>query len=542
VLIAVMLGLVGVVVGPAAPASAHAALVGSSPAADSIVQEAPTQVVLTFTETVNPVQGKIRVIAPDGTRIDRNEARSSGLQLIIPIQPSEKVGTYLVTFRVISADSHPIGSAFSYSYKQVSPGGPPSANGTDAQASPFVLAAMPVARWTGYLGLLLLVGSVLVLALLWPQRLSRGEPTRVIWIGAGLVALGTILELALQVPYVAGGGLSNVTGDEVREVLASQYGAAHLVRLGALAAALVLVRPIVQGKGWGADRVLLAVLGTIGVATWSVSGHPSASPLPTLTVVSDMIHIASMSVWLGGLIMLAVFLLPRANATELGAIVPVWSRWATYAVGALVLTGVAQALIEVNPLSALFNTAYGWVVVAKVAVVGLVLLVAAVSHRMVGAVADKADGSPRRLRRSVIAEAGLAVVILGVTSVLVQLTPARTSAETAGSYSTVETEIMRHERFILTADLTPATVGLNQLHLYATTPDGQPATILKWTVKASLPDQGIEPIEASVLKISPDHATAQVGLPTGGSWKFTFELLLTADTNGIVTTNFTVKT
>ncbi len=540
VLIAMMLGLVAVLVGPASPASAHAALVGSSPAADSIVQESPTQVVLTFTETVNPVQGKIRVIAPDGTRIDRNQARSSGLQLIIPVRPFEAVGTYLVTFRVISADSHPVGGAFSFSYKQVSPGGPPSASGDEAQASPFVLAALPVARWTGYVGLLLLVGSVLVLALLWPQRLSRIGPTRVIWIGAGLVALGTILELALQVPYVAGGGLGNVTGEEVREVLASQYGAAHLIRLGALAAALVLVRPIVQGKGWGADRVLLAVLGTIAVATWSVSGHPSASPLPTLTVVSDMIHIASMSVWLGGLVMLVVFLLPRANATELGAIVPVWSRWATYAVAVLVITGTAQALIEVNPLSTLFSTAYGWVIVAKVALVGLVLLVAAVSHRMVGAVADQADRSAGRLRGSVIAEAAIAVVILGVTSVLVQLTPARTSAETAAS-SSVQTEIMRDQRFILTVDLTPATVGVNQLHLYATTPDGQPATILQWTVKASLPDQGIEPIEASVLKISADHATAQVGLPTAGSWKFTFALLITEDTNGIVTADFTVR-
>jgi copper transport protein len=535
-----LLGVIGLLVGPADPASAHAALVGSSPAADSIVQNAPTQVVLTFTETVNPVPGRIRVIAPDGNRIDRDEARSSGLQLIIPLRSDQAVGTYLVTFRAISADSHPIGGAFSYSYKELSPGGPPSANGADSQASILVLSALPVARWIGYVGLLLLVGSVLVLALLWPQRLSRVGPTRVVWIGAGLVALGTILELGLQVPYVAG-SLGNVTGADVREVLASQYGAAHLIRLGVLGAALVLVRPILQGKGWGADRVLLAVLGTIAVATWSVSGHPSASPTPTLTVVSDMIHIASMSVWLGGLVMLIVFLLPRANAVELGAIVPVWSRWATYAVGALIVTGVAQALIEVNPLSTLFTTSYGWLVVAKATLAGLVLLVAAVSHRMVGVVADHTDGSAGRLRRVVIVEAAIAAVILGVSSVLVQVTPARTSVDSASAYAAVQTEILRDPRFILTVDLTPGTVGVNQIHMYATTPDGQPANILKWTVKAANPDQGIEPIEATVLKISPDHATGQVGLPVAGDWKFTFELLLTEDTNGIVAATFTVK-
>ncbi len=505
------------------------------------MQEPPTQVVLTFTEAVNPVAGKVRVIGPDGTRIDRDDARSSGQQLIIPLQRVDQVGTYLVTFRVISADSHPVGGAFAFSYRERSPGGPPSASGADAEASPTAVAAFPVVRWVGYVGLLLLVGAVLVLALLWPQRLSRSGPTRVIWLGAGMVALATVLELVLQVPYVAGGGLGNITGSDVREVLASQYGAAHLIRLGVLGAALVLVRPIVQAKGWGADRVLLAVLGTIGVATWSISGHPSASPIPTVTVVSDMIHIASMSVWLGGLVMLAVFLLPRANATELGAIVPVWSRWATYAVGALVLTGTAQALIEIGTPAALVTTTYGWLIVAKVAIVAVVLLVAAFSHRMVGAVADQTERSARRLRRVVIIEAAIAAVILGVTSVLVQITPARTSSGAAANYATVQTAVMQNPRFTLTVDLTPATAGANQVHMYATTPDGQPATILEWRVRASLLEQGIEPIEANVLKISPDHATGQILLPAAGSWKFTFDLLITEDTNGIVTSDFIVK-
>jgi copper transport protein len=363
----------------------------------------------------------------------------------------------------------------------------------------------------------------------------------VIWLGAGLVAGATVVELLLQVPYVAGGGLGNVTGSDFREVLASQYGAAHLVRLGVLGAALLLLRPIVQGKGWGADRVLLAILGTIGIATWSISGHPSASPIPMVSVVSDMIHLASMSVWLGGLVMLAVFLLPRANAAELGAIVPVWSRWATYAVGALVLTGIAQALIEIGTLGALFTTTYGWVLVAKVAVVGLVLLIAAASHRMVDAVASRGEGSAGRLRRIVIMEAAGAVIIVAITSVLVQLTPARTASDLSANFGTVQTAVMTNQRFVLTVDLTPATAGTNQVHMYATTPDGQPATILEWRVRASLPEQGIEDIEATVLKISPDHATAQIGLQVAGTWRFTFELLITQDTNGIVSTDFLVK-
>jgi copper transport protein len=392
VLIGLLIGLIGGLAGPATPASAHAALVSTSPQANTIIAAAPMQVVLTFSEAVNPVEGKLKVIAPDGSRADRGEVKTSGGDVIIPLLPSASArGTYLVTYRVISADSHPIGGAFSYSVIERSANGAPTDAGANVQASRFVLAALPVARWTGYIGLLLLVGSVLMLALLWPSRLDRADPTRVIWIGAGLIALATVLELALQVPYVAGGGLGDVRGSDLREVLASQYGAAHLVRLGVLGAALVLVRPVAKGRGWGADRVLLAVLGTIGVATWSISGHPSASPVPMVTVVSDMLHISSMALWVGGLAMLILFLLPRANGVELGAIVPVWSRWATYAVSVLVLTGSAQALIEVGSVKALFSTTYGWMVVAKVALVGLVLGVASLSRRMVA----RSPGRPR---------------------------------------------------------------------------------------------------------------------------------------------------
>jgi copper transport protein len=565
VLAGLVLAFLAVLAGPAAPASAHAVLVGSNPAANAIVNPAPTQVVLTFSEGVNPVKGKVRVIAPDGSRADTDEARPSGSQLIIPLKSGSAAGTYLVTYRVISADSHPIGGAYTFSV--IRPSAPPSANEAQPPVSQVVLDTLPVMRWIGYVGLLLLVGSVLVLALLWPQRLPRGGPTRVIWLGAGLITLATVGELLLQIPYVAGGGLSNITSSDVQEVLSSQYGAAHLIRLGVLGAALVLLRPIVAGKGWGADRVLLAVLGTIGVATWSVSGHPSASPIPSVTVIADMIHIASMSIWIGGLVMLAVFLLPRANATELGAIVPVWSRWAMYAVSALIVTGVAQALVEVGTVDALVKTTYGLMVCAKALLALVVLAIANLSRRLVPTIAAEGEETDQsaaasagsgtssvavktrvatsdsvpRLRRLVIAEASVAAVVLGVTSVLVQVTPARTASTQVGESSSVQSAVLEDKLFTLTVDISPSTVGINEVHLYAATPSGQPADIKEWHVKASLPEKGIEPIDAAILVYTPDHSVGQIGLPQAGNWTFTFTLRTTDIDQDTVTTTFVVR-
>jgi Putative copper export protein len=564
--LATVVGLL-VAVGPASPAHAHAVLESTSPEADSLIQEPPTQVVLTFSEPVSPVADRVRVIAPDGSRVDRNEPRSEGQQVVIPIEPLTQPGTYLVSFRVISADSHPVYGTFAFSFKEVSPGGPPQA--ADVAPTGFVVAALPVARWIGYAGLVLFVGAALALALLWPRRLDRRGPLQVARIGAGLVALGTVLALALQVPYVAGGGLGDVTGSDVREVLGSQYGAAHLVRLGVLGAALVLVQAIAKGRAWSADKTLLAVLGAIGAGTWSVSGHAAATPVPTVSIAADMVHLSAMSIWLGGLVMLALFLLPKGTAAELAAIVPVWSRWATYAVGALVLTGVAQSLLEVNPLSTLFSTTYGWVLVAKVALVGVVLLVAYVSRRLVPRIAseeeapdseeeeapdsdeeapDKAQRAGtgagpavRRLRTLVVAEAAIALVIVAVTSVLVQLTPARTAAapDQAGGVRSV---VLREPTFTLDVLLEPGRVGVNQIHLFALTPDGRPRNVVEWRVVASQPSTGIEAVDAAMLPITENHAIGTIDLRAAGTWTFRFELRFDEFTNGIVETTLPVGT
>jgi copper transport protein len=539
ILLGLALGLVASLLGPASPASAHAVLVGTSPGMGSTVQDGPNQVVLTFTEGIEPIAGRNQVIAPDGSREDTDQARAAGTQLIIPLRATGKRGTYLVTYRVLSADSHPVAGSFTYSVGAPSPGGPPTAD-TGGDASSAIRTIFPVMRWIGYVGLLLLVGAVLVLAVLWPQRLDRTNPMRVIWLGAGLVAAATIGELVLQVPYVSGGGLGDIRGADIRDVLASPFGTAHLIRLGVLAAALVLVRPIVRGRGWGADRVLLAVLATIAIATWPVSGHPSASPAPMVTVLADMVHLASMSVWLGGLVMLIAFLLRQANGTELGAIVPVWSRWAGYAVGALVLTGVAQALIEVGSLDALVSTTYGWLVLAKVGLVVGLVGVASVSRRIVMPITNEEEGAAARLRTVVIIEAVIAAAVLGVASVLVQTTPART-AVTQTEAPTIQDAILADPLFTLTVDMQPSTVGQNEIHLYAATPDGRPSDVQEWRVRASMPSEGIEPIDAAVLRLTPDHATATINLPIAGSWTLNFTIRVSEVDQATVTTVFQVR-
>ncbi|MEU4482439.1 copper resistance protein CopC [Micromonospora sp. NPDC023966] len=530
--------LVALLLAPATPASAHAVLVSSSPAASAVVPSAPAEVVITFSEGVRKVPDKVRVIAPDGSRADRGEPTFKGAVVSIPVDPSGARGTYLVSYRVISADSHPVSGAFTYSVG--APSTPPSDTGTDTRANPVVENAVKVVKYLGYVGLLLLVGPALVLAALWPRRLSRRGPARLAWSGLGLLAVATLAELWLQVPYTNGGGLFDGTGSGLGDVLGSAYGTAHLVRLGLLAAAAFLLRPLFAGPVGRTDGLILAILGGAALFTWPFAGHPAASPAPAVSVVVDAVHLGSMAVWLGGLVMLAVFLLRRADERELDAILPIWSRWATLAVAALLLAGTVQGLIEVATPKALVDTTYGQLLLAKIVLFALVIGVAAYSRALVRR--RTAAGRPGAMRRAVVAELAITAVVLGLSATLVQTTPARTaSADVAGSPAGYFSATLSSPIYSLQVEVDPAETGSNSLHLYAYTKDNRPQPVQEWKATAALPSAGIEPITIPLLPLTDNHAFGEINLPAAGQWQLRFTVRTSDIDQATVTATVSVK-
>jgi copper transport protein len=504
------------------PAAAHAALLRSSPGAGTTVPEAPSEVVLTFSEPISPVNDKIRIIGPDGERADRGTPSADGPTLRIQLRDNAPRGTYLVSYRVISADSHPVPGGFTFSV------GAPSATAPtlpEEKIDDTVTNLLALAKYTGYLGLVLLVGAALVLTLLWPSRLGQRGPRRLLWTGFGLVALGTIAGVYLQAPYTTGVSVLGATGGDLADVLESRYGVAGLVRLACLVVSAILLRPLLAGRGGKVDRALLLIVAVIGAVTWPLAGHPAASPVPAVSVVVDSLHLAAAAVWVGGLVMLAAFLLPKAKEQELSAILPIWSRWAALAVSTLLIAGVISALIEVGTPTALIDTSYGRLVLVKVGLVGLMLGAAAVARRLIQNVRSWRGG----LRRSVMVEVAIGVVVLGVTSFLTQTTPARTAEAIAAQQaaqpqlfsSTVTTSL-----YSLQVEIDPAKRGQNTVHLYAYTLDNKPLPVVEWTASAALPSAGVEPVAFTLLKITDNHSTGIVSLPTAGDWQLRFTLRL----------------
>ncbi|GAB3955098.1 hypothetical protein GCM10027614_63330 [Micromonospora vulcania] len=230
-------------------------------------------------------------------------------------------------------------------------------------------------------------------------------------------------------------------------------------------------------------------------------------------------HLGSMAVWLGGLLMLGAFLLRQADERELGAILPIWSRWAALAVSALLLAGTVQALIEVATPDALFSTTYGRLLLAKIGLFALVIAVAAYSRQLVRR--RVAAQRPVPVRRAVWVELAVTAVVLGLSATLVQTTPARTAvAESSEADSRLFSTTLTSPLYVLQVELEPAQRGNNSMHLYAyTKDDNRPLPVAEWRATAALPSAGIEPIEVPLLPLSDSHAYGDISLPAAGDWQ-----------------------
>jgi copper transport protein len=514
-----LLALVALFLLPAAPAYAHAVLLRSSPAAGTIVPEAPAEVTLVFSEPITPVVDKIRIVGPDGKRADQGKPTVDGATMRIGMRNNVPRGTYLVSYRVISADSHPVPGGFTFSVG--APSATPTAGPVD-RVDKTIQTLLGIVKFVGYVGLTLLVGAAFVLGLLWPARLSQRAPRRVLWTGFGLLVAATAAGLYLQAPYSTGAGLFDVDSAALADVLSSQYGIALLVRLAVVVVAMFLLRPLLDRRDGIVDRVLLLVLATIGALTWPMAGHPDASPVPPVSVVADALHLSAAAVWLGGLVMLAVFVLRLADARELGAILPIWSRWAGLAVSTVLIAGVVSALIEIGTPLALVSTTYGRLVLIKTGLVALLMGAAVLARRFVN---GNAAAKPRPLRRVVTVELAIAAVVLGVTAALTQTTPARTAQETSQiTQPVLYSATLTSSLYTLQVEVDPAKRGDNLVHLYAYNAAGAPLPVVEWKATASLPSAGIEPISIPLLKITDNHSTGVVSLPSAGQWQLRFTL------------------
>ncbi len=386
------------VLGTSVAAFAHATLESTSPPEGAIVAKAPASVSATFDESVGVSPDSLRVYAPNGQRADNGDTTHGHLpqQITVGLLPGLGRGTYTVGWHVISADSHPVQGAFTFSV-----GAPSSSvvNPASLQppASKLVGFVFAVVRWLAYCCFALLIGVVAFVICCWPACANRPGVLRLA-IGAwGGLAAATLAAILLQGVYGANQSFGHVFWPNVlHATLYSGYGRALGIRLLLVVAALFAFSltlgslPSAGPHGRGVAAAIWAAV-TLGLAsTWAVADHAGTGIQVPLAVPSDMLHLTAIAVWIGGLVTLATLVLRRpdspadsrkggrrryqAATAEAARAVSRFSPIALGCVGVIVATGTYQAWRGVGTWGALFETTYGRLLLVKIA--GMFLLIA----------------------------------------------------------------------------------------------------------------------------------------------------------------------
>lgn len=523
----------------AGPAAAHATLDSTTPAASQQLKTSPKQVTLTFDETVTTTPSSVRLFDGNGTRVETGRVERRGHEVRVSV-PTLDDGTYIVTWRVTSADAHPVHGAFTF---QVGTAATTAGGGTQAitrklladqggdTAVGFVYA---VQRVLAFASVIVVVGGAAFLALLWPQGVRDRRAKRVLLVAWVTAAVVTALGIGLQGAYGAGLGLASalkpsVIGDE----LGTRFGDGSLLRLAFLAVLgvvlLAAVRPDSARNSapygspasppeFRAEKFSSALwgfafgAGLAVVATFGWAGHAATGDLHAIGLPADVVHLAAVSLWLGGLTMLAVGVLPRRDDAELARVVPAFSRLALVCVAIIVATGVFQGWRQTRSIDALDSTTYGHLLIIKVVVFGVLVGLAWTARRWVQG--RRHDGSVGAFVRTIGLEVTLAVGVIVVTALLVNAQPARSAL--AQPYSTELTA----GPLLIDVTVDPAKAGPADIHVYTLDRQGQVKAVDELDVDLRLPDHDVGPLTVPVQRAGPGHFAAYgFRLPFPGAWQ-----------------------
>ncbi|WP_188890241.1 copper resistance CopC/CopD family protein [Paenibacillus radicis (ex Gao et al. 2016)] len=390
------------------PVSAHSSLASAVPAPDSRQEQAPEEIALTFNERIENKGFSLRVYNSKGLPVTEAEAvmnaNRKGLRLQLPMLED---GAYTVTYRLLSADGHPVRASYVFTVGL-------AANANIGYASASQLheehdirknAGYWLIRGLYFMALLAVTGWI-ALRLYIPGFIAEYRRRYDRW--RKLLLLIYVLALSL-IAWKDYGKLSLGVESSERFTLlfGTSIGLSYLLSfILAVAGFVLLGRSKAADIGW---TVLL--LGAKGL-----NGHAMGFSLPFITYGLDVLHLAAASVWAGVLLLFLIFGLGRSRAS-LSAYMPVASQAALASIAALVLSGFAAAWLYTNGFTHLFETWWGKLMAAKAAAVLLVIAVGSLIRRQIK------QRKMKRLSGWLGLDIALFLVIIAITGIFTYLNP-----------------------------------------------------------------------------------------------------------------------
>lgn len=450
---AVLLVLAGVLVGmtvSALPAAAHAYVLTTDPANGTELDQAPAHIAVTFNEPISLPAGAsaASMIDSAGHAVDDGSVRviDGGRTLIIGVRTGLAKDTYIVSWSVISADTHPVGGSILFGYgipaSMISPPAPP-------KPSAVLELLVGLVKGVLYLGLL---GSIGV----WPAGLLLGVTgaerrviRRLVRTSALVAAGASVVQVITQYLWTASSTSAGASWGGLLAFSGTRYALLVFLRVGLIALGLLVLssfhrapRPV---RGARAREMLAGIIGLGILGMVIVNGHGGTGAW--WYFVSTLVHVSAVVAWFGGLVVLGLVLRPARLPSGIGPDrlrrLGLWSQYAATCVALLAISGVIQAVHQVRYPGALIDTDYGLILIVKLVLVAAALLLGLAGNRWVrrqreeigpdasaggiGTSTRSRTGPAGRLRTRVWSEAGVGAVIILVSGVLSSVNPAVTA-------------------------------------------------------------------------------------------------------------------
>lgn len=541
VLLALVALVAALVLGTAAPASAHALLVSTDPVEGSVLPESPERITFTFSEAVTSVPDGVQAYDAAGEPLG-SAVEVSGEEVGVVLDEEVAEGTVVVVWRVLSDDGHPVSGSLTFSVGAPSPTvvPPPDVDTSTSDVPPELSAA----RGVGYVGLLLAVGLVGFALLLLPGDRTADRARRRLVVATrgatAVTALAWLVTLPLTATYQLGSQGSWTSGDAWALLTPTEYGVVAAVVLGTALAVLLLGdgRP-----GPARTRVALAAA-AVAVAAPALTGHTRAAPPELLAIGADVVHLVAGSVWLGGLVALVLVLPDLAGRGELGAeVLARFSGVGAVVLGVLVVTGSVLAWRILGSWGGLVDTGYGRLLLVKIGAAAVVAALAAWNRfalvprfRRAERRRDRRSGA-ELVVRTTFAEAGVLVALLLVTGVLVDTSPetGRAAVEAADT-GPHEGQLGPYE---IVAAISPHTVGPNTVTVQVRD-GGAPIDALE-APRARLSADDVDLGALALEKVGIGTYSAEVVVPAAGRWDLQVSLRTTEFDNPVTSLRFTVS-
>ncbi|HEX4191295.1 MAG TPA: copper resistance protein CopC [Marmoricola sp.] len=528
------------------PASAHASLLFTDPSDGAVVASAPSVARLTFDEPIGSVSGGVEVFDAKGDVL-KTSAHTQDDNLLVDLPSGMKDGTYIIAWRVISADGHPVGGSLTFSVG--APSAKVAAKTVVPEASPPVVRGiLGIAQGATYLGVFGACGLVVFLVLLFPRASGLEQfRNRLLDLGgwfAWLTLIAGFVLLPFTSLYQRANGLGALT-DSVTWHDAdrgSQAVSALLLALGTTLA-VGLARRGASVKRW----LTLGVV-TLTLLTLSLVGHTRSVKPMWLLVASDLSHVTAGSIWFGGLLGLVIGLRrlsdrPKVAADMLGR----FSTLAGFLLATVAVTGTILAWRILGSWSNFFHTDYGYVLLVKIGSVSLIALVGAWNrYKLVPRVLADAGFADRRtassmMTRTVRVEALLLVCVLGLTGFLVDRSPVQATGQTAlpGGFDS-STFSGQTGGVRVVASIKPAETGENSVTIQVQDSAGDPiepaqAPIISFSLGTlGLGDQAVTDVDSGTY-------TADVLIPKAGTWTLSVSVKVTQFDNPVVSIKVPVR-